>query len=113
MQWRRCSLTIKFHSQRAIFDRSSDAVRIPAIVNNKLIILAIAHDAIKKVLLVGDGPADYLVDTYRRFRHAFHILAIHKYSANLVQADGTVVIEARDFAALDAPDSYNSNRSIN
>jgi len=106
-------MSIKFHPQRAIFDRSSDAVRIPAIVNNKLVILAIAHDAIKKVLLVGDGPADYLVDTYRRFRHAFHTLAIHKYSANLVQADGSVVIDANDFAALDAPEDYNLVRTIN
>src|SRR5665213_1663387 len=99
----RRTMLMKFHPDHAIFDRRTDAVRVPAIVNNRLVVCAVAHEAIRKVLDFGDGPEEYLVETYRRFQRAFHILAIYKYRSNLVRHDGVLFIDAGDFPTLSVP----------
>jgi hypothetical protein len=106
-------MSFRFHSDRAIFDHRTDSVRVPAIVDNKLVVCAIAHGAIVKVLRSGDGPAEYLLDTYRRFARAFHTLVIHKYRTQRMQADSVVVIDADDFPALDSPWDYEGSPTLN
>jgi hypothetical protein len=112
-QRRRRPMPIKFYSHHAIFDHRTDSVRVPAVVDNKLVVCAVAHEAIKKVLRSGDGPAAYLLDTYRRFQRAFHTLVIYKYRAKKTQPDGTVFIDAEDFAALDSPSEYKKSPTLN
>jgi hypothetical protein len=106
-------MSIKFHPHHAVFDPRTDAIRIPATVNNRLVVCAIAHEAIRKVLRFSDGPEAYLIETYRRFQRAFHTLAIYKYRANLMQPDGVLSITASDFPSLDAPWDYNKPPTIN
>lgn len=106
-------MSIKFHPHAAIFDDRTNAVRVPAIVDNKLLICAVARDAITKVLRIDDGPADYLIDTYRRFQRAFHMLAIYKYRTNKLQPDGVLFISADDFLTPDPPWDHKKSPTLN
>jgi hypothetical protein len=99
-------MSMKFHSNRAIFDERTDTVRIPAVDGNKLVVCAVAHGAIRKVLWTGDGPGTYLLEIYRRFRHVFHLIAACKYRLKRLEPNGEVLVEADDFPELDPPWDY-------
>jgi Protein of unknown function (DUF1488) len=106
-------VSIKFHSNHAIFDDSTDTVRIPAVDGNRLVVCAIEHAAIRKALpWTGDGPGAYLVATYRRFRHAFHLIAAVKYRLRLVEPTGEIRVTADDFPELDPPWDFAAPRKV-
>jgi Protein of unknown function (DUF1488) len=94
-------MTVRFHTNSAIYDRSSDTVRIPVVDGNKLVVFAIAREAIMRSLWSGDGPPDCLIEVYHRHRRALHALALHKYLSRQFEADGSVLIAPHDLGCLD------------
>jgi Protein of unknown function (DUF1488) len=106
-------VSIKFHSNHAIFDDTTDTVRIPAVDGNRLVVCAIEHAAIRKAPWAGDGPGAYLVETYRRFRYAFHLIAAVKYRLRLVETNGEIRVTADDFPELDPPWDFASPQRVN
>jgi len=91
-------VAVRFHPSSAIYDGSTDTVRVPVVDDNKLVIVAIAREAIMRTLWSGDGPPDALVEVYHRHKRALHALALHKYLSRQVESDGSVLIEPSDLA---------------
>jgi hypothetical protein len=89
-------MSVRFHPSSAIYDGSTDTVRVPVVDDNKLVIVAIAREAIMRSLWSGDGPPDCLIEVYHRHKRALHALALHKYMSRQVESDGSVLIEPGD-----------------
>lgn len=93
-------MTMRFLSDRAIYDDTTDTVRVPAVDENRLVVFAIARTAIMARLWSGDGSSAGLIEIYRRHARAFHSLARHKYRARNVEPDGTVLVALSDMPVL-------------
>jgi Protein of unknown function (DUF1488) len=91
-------MPVRFHPSSAIYDGSTDTVRVPVVDDNKLVVVAIAREAIMRTLWSGDGSPDCLVNVYHRHKRALHALALHKYLSHQVEPDGSVLIESNDLA---------------
>jgi hypothetical protein len=89
-------MAVRFHPGSAIYDGSTDTVRVPVVDDNKLVIVAIARAAIMRSLWSGDGPPDCLIEVYHRHKRAIHALALHKYMSRQVESDGSVLIDSSD-----------------
>lgn len=106
-------MTIRFLSERAIYDDESDTVRVPAVDGNKLVVFAIARTAITNTIWSGDLSVIGLLDTYRRHCQAFHTLARHKYRARKTEPDGTVLVVDGDMPILGGPWNRPRLRALN
>jgi hypothetical protein len=95
-------MSVRFHTDSAIYDGSTDTIRVPIVDGNKLIVFAIAREAIMRSLWSGDGPPDCLIDVYHRHQRALHALALHKYLSRQFEADGSVLIASHDLARMDS-----------
>jgi hypothetical protein len=95
-------MAVRFHTKSAIYDGSTDTVRVPIVDDNKLIVFAIARETIMRSLWRGDGPPDCLIDVYRRHRRALHALALHKYLSRQLEADGSVLITPGDLGRVNS-----------
>ncbi len=93
-------MSVRFHTASAIYDGSTDTVRVPVVDGNKLIVFAIAREAIMRSLWIGDGPPDCLVEVYHRHRRALHALALHKYLSGQFEEDGSVLIAPCDLRSM-------------
>lgn len=105
-------MAVRFHTSRAIYDGPTDTVRVPVIDGNKLVVFAIAREAIMSSLWSGDGPPDCLIEVYHRHRRALHALALHKYLTRQFEADGSVLIAPHDLGRAESspvPDRYTPN----
>jgi hypothetical protein len=106
-------VVLRFLSERAIYDDKSDTVRVPAVDGNKLIVFAIARTAIMNTLWNGDVSVTGLIETYRRHREAFHVLARHKYRVRRTEPDGTVLVVDGDMPVLGGPWNRPRVRALN
>jgi len=95
-------MSVHFHTDSAIYDGATDTVRVPIVEGNKLIVFAIAREAIMHSLWTGDGPADCLIEAYHRHRRALHALALHKYMSRQFEADGSVLIAPHDLGRMNS-----------
>ena len=93
-------MSVRFHTDSAIYDGSTDTVRVPVVDGNKLVIFAIAREAIMGSLWSGDGPPDCLVEVYHRHQRALHALALHKYLSGRFEEDGTVLLAPSDLRSM-------------
>ena len=93
-------MSVRFHTHSAIYDGSTDTVRIPVVDGNKLIVFAIAREAIMRSLWSGDGPPDCLIEVYHRHQRALHALALHKYLSGQFEQDGSVLIAPQDLGRM-------------
>jgi hypothetical protein len=94
-------MPVRFHTHSAIYDGSTDTVRVPVVDGNKLIVFAIAREAIMGSLWAGDGPPDCLIEVYHRHQRALHALALHKYLSGQFERDGSVLIASHDLGRTD------------
>jgi len=96
-------MSIRFLANHATYDDRTATVRIPAIDANKLIVCAIARDAIADRLLLGVASPIRLIEMYRRHKKAFHLLARRKYLLRRTEPDGGVLIARGDVPVLGTP----------
>ena len=93
-------MSVRFHTDSAIYDSPTDTVRVPGVDGNKLIVFAIARAAIMRSLWSGDGPPDCLIEVYHRHQRALHALALHKYMSGQFERDGSVLIAPHDLGRM-------------
>jgi hypothetical protein len=96
-------MSIRFLANHATYDDSTATVRIPAIDANKLVVCAITHDAIADRLLVDVASPIRVLETYRRHKKAFHLLARLKYRLRHTEPDGGILIALGDVPVLGTP----------
>jgi hypothetical protein len=94
-------MSVRFHTDSAVYDGPTDTVRVPVVDGNKLIVIAIAREAIMRSLWSGDGPPDCLIEVYQRHRRSLHALALHKYLSGQLERDGSVLIAPHDLGRMD------------
>jgi hypothetical protein len=96
-------MAVRFHTNSAIYDGATDTVRVPVVDGNKLVVFAIAREAIMRSLWSGDGPPDCLIEVYHRHQRALHALALHKYLSRQFEPDGSVLIAPHDLGRMESP----------